>query len=336
MIAAARDSAIEIGLIGGSGFIGSALVKILLDRGYKVRILDIAQPLPSSAAAEYRYSDVRDLSLLTKTLQGCKLVINLAAKHRDDVRPVSLYHEVNVLGAENVCNAAVALGIDDIIFTSSVAVYGFPRGEPDEESPPNPFNHYGKTKREAEGVYRAWQNGALEKRRLEIVRPTVVFGPGNRGNVYNLLAQLTRPRFVMVGKGTNRKSMAYVCNIAAYLMFLIEADHSPGAYLYNYCDTPAYSMNELLYEVRTALKKPTEPSIRLPYAVGIAIGATFDLAALTLGRTFAVSKVRVQKFCANTVFSSKRVQSSGFTPPYDLRQALHRTIAIEFSPEQTV
>jgi len=325
-------SAPIIGLIGGSGFIGTALVGILIEHGHKVRILDIAKPPPGNAA-DYRYSDVTDLNLLTETLKGCGFVVNLAAAHRDDVRPLSLYHDVNVLGAENVCCAAEALGINDIVFTSSVAVYGFPQGEPDENTPPNPFNLYGKTKWEAEGVYRAWQQGDAA-RRLDMVRPTVVFGPGNRGNVYNLLAQLARPRFVMVGEGKNRKSMAYVRNIAAYLAYLIEAEHKPGASLCNYCDTPAYDMNELLREVRTALCKSVEPDVRIPYFAGIAIGSLFDLAARITRRNFAISKVRVQKFCANTVFSSERLLSGGFRPPYDLRTALHETIAHEFPSEK--
>jgi nucleoside-diphosphate-sugar epimerase len=235
-----------------------------------------------------------------------------------------------VLGAENVCRAAEALHIEDIVFTSSVAVYGIPQGEPDEETQPNPFNLYGKTKWEAEGVYRAWQQGDAATRRLDMVRPTVVFGPGNRGNVYNLLAQLARPHFVMVGRGKNRKSMAYVRNVAAYLAHLIEAEHKAGTTLCNYCDAPAYNMNELLREVRTALGKPVEPDLRIPYALGIAIGSLFDLGARLTGRSFAISKVRVQKFCANTVFSTKRLESGDFKPPYDLRTALHETIAREF------
>lgn len=52
--------------------------------------------------------------------------MNLAAEHRDDVRPISLYDEVNVGGAQNVCVAANELGIEHIILTSSVSIYGFP------------------------------------------------------------------------------------------------------------------------------------------------------------------------------------------------------------------
>jgi GlcNAc-P-P-Und epimerase len=323
----------EIGLIGGSGFIGTVLAHHLLERGSKVRILDIAEPPPDSAA-EYKYSDVTDFSLLTDSLQGCKLIINLAAAHRDNVRPLSLYHDVNVLGAENVCRAAGAIGIEKILFTSSVAVYGMQKGELGEEALPRPCNPYGKTKWEAECIYREWQRGDPRKRRLDIVRPTVVFGEGNRGNVYNLLAQLSRPHFVMVGKGNNRKSMAYVSNVAAFLAHLATAVHEPGADVYNYCDTPVYDMNGLIRAVRMALNRPIEPSFRLPYVAGIMIGSLFDLTARIAGRTFPVSKVRVEKFCANSVFLSERAHSGDFKPPYDLSEALRRTILYEFRPDK--
>ena len=63
--------------------------------------------------------------------------MNLAAEHRDDVRPISLYDEVDVGGAQNVCAAANELGIECIIFTSYVSIYGFPERPLDETAPPN-------------------------------------------------------------------------------------------------------------------------------------------------------------------------------------------------------
>jgi GlcNAc-P-P-Und epimerase len=86
-----------------------------------------------------------------------------------------------------------------------------------EQGAINPFNEYGRTKYEAECVYRDWQAQDPGNRALVIIRPTVVFGEQNRGNVYNLLRYLADGRFVMVGSGRNVKSMAYVENIAAFL-----------------------------------------------------------------------------------------------------------------------
>jgi UDP-glucose 4-epimerase len=70
----------------------------------------------------------------------------LAAEHRDDVTPVSLYYDVNVEGMKNVLEAMEVNNVKRIVFTSSVAIYGLDKNNPDESFPAEPFNHYGKSK----------------------------------------------------------------------------------------------------------------------------------------------------------------------------------------------
>ena len=84
-----------------------------------------------------------------------------------------------------------------------------------EEAEPRPFNDYGRTKFAAEKVLKEWQAG-FSDRSLTIVRPTVIFGEKNRGNVYNLLKQIAHGPFVMIGNGKNKKAMAYVGNVADF------------------------------------------------------------------------------------------------------------------------
>ena len=141
-----------------------------------------------------------------------------AAEHRDDVSPVSRYDDVNVLGAENICQICRERGIQKIIFTSSVAIYGFAPPDTDESGSPEYFNDYGRTKFLAEQVYRTWLNEDPDTRTLVIIRPTVVLRI-NRGNVYNLFHQIARRRFLMIGRGDNYKSIVYVGNLAAFLDF---------------------------------------------------------------------------------------------------------------------
>jgi nucleoside-diphosphate-sugar epimerase len=321
----------DIGVIGGAGFIGKQLLPVLRRSARRVRVVDIVSTGEATSTDCFK-ADVRNLDQLVEVLRGCDQVINLAAVHRDDVRPLSLYHEVNVEGARNVCRAATQLGIQRILFTSSVAVYGLQGGAPDEAAAPRPINPYGQTKWQAEQVFREWQSAVPSERQLVIVRPTVVFGEGNRGNVYNLITQLSRTRYVMVGSGTNRKSMAYVRNVAEFLAYLALRPAKPsGMRVFNYCDTPDFDMNMLSAVVRRVLGKDPRPTVRLPYPVGIAIGGIFDLAAAATGRTFPVSKVRVEKFCANTVFSSLRAKDTGFQPSFSLLAALERTVRHEFA-----
>ena len=186
----------------------------------------------------YRHGDVRDQDQLLAACRGCEVIVNLAAAHRDDVRPISLYHEVNVGGAETTIRVAEELGIKIILFTSTVAVYGFTKVPLGEEAPGNPINPYGQSKLDAEGVFRVWQE-LDPARSLVIIRPTVVFGEGNRGNVYNLMRQIASNHFFMVGQGSNRKSMAYVENIANALAFLLAS--GPGCHIYNYADKPDFA-----------------------------------------------------------------------------------------------
>ena len=176
------------------------------------------------------------------------MIINLAAVHRDDVMDRSKYYATNVDGTRNLCRIADEVGIKKIIFVSTCAVYGFCDPDTDENGVTAPFNDYGQSKLLAEQLLRDWYDNEPETRQLFIVRPTVVFGEGNRGNVYNLLDQINRKRFVMIGKGLNRKSIAYVGNVAAYLLYA--ATKTDGFSLVNYADKPDLTMNELILNVR--------------------------------------------------------------------------------------
>lgn len=318
----------KIALIGGSGFIGTRLASDLWHEGYYVSIVDIQST--KKYPDFYQYADVRSVDTLKAACAGSDIIINLAAAHRDDVRPQSLYHDVNVTGAENVCRAAEDLDIQKIVFTSSVAVYGLQDGEPDEDAPHRPFNPYGETKSQAEAVYRAWQEKDPVNRTLVIVRPTVVFGIGNRGNVHTLMAQIARGRFIMIGSGENKKSMAYVENVSAFLAHCL--NFGPGAHVFNYVDKPDMSMNELVTTIRRLTGQTGKASLRLPYTLGMIAGSIFDWVARITGRTLPISKVRIEKFCATTVFSARKVSMTAFRPPKDLQTALETTIKAEFRP----
>ena len=313
-----------ITIIGGSGFVGTRLTRRLLDSGYNVRIIDKQD---SKKYPELRqYADVRDKETLIQTLKYSDIVINLAAEHRDDVTPKSLYDDVNVKGAENVCAVCEQLGIKKIIFTSSVAVYGFAPVGTDETGKINYFNDYGRTKWLAEEKYRAWLHKNSENS-LTIIRSTVIFGEQNRGNVYNLLKQIASGRFLMVGNGTNKKSMAYVENVAAFIEYCLQ--NGPGEHLYNYVDKPDYDMNTLVSEVYKMLGKEKK-IIHWPYWMGYTGGLFFDVIAKITRKKLPISSIRVKKFCANTVFEANNIKKTNFIPAVSLQEGLKNTIQYEF------
>jgi nucleoside-diphosphate-sugar epimerase len=315
----------KIVVVGGSGFIGTRLSVLLTREDMNFTIVDkvMSKTFPEHTIL----GDVRSVEALTDALAENAILINLAAEHRDDVTPLSLYDDVNVQGAKNLCLVATKKNVKTIIFTSSVAIYGFAPLGTNESGKVAPFNDYGRTKYEAEKVYKAWQAEDPLIRTLVIIRPTVVFGEQNRGNVYNLLRQIASGKFVMIGDGLNRKSMAYVGNVVAFIQHSLA--FKPGVHTYNYIDKPDYTMNELVSWVNKLLGKSTEIKFRLPYRLGLLIGKGFDLAAKIIGKKLPISAIRVKKFCSNSVYESA-VQISGFTPPFSMPEAVEKTIKYEF------
>ena len=317
----------KITVIGGSGFVGTNLCLQLALKQQDFEIIDLK--MSNQFPEKCKIADVRDADSLRRTMTG-DVVVNLAAVHRDDVCDKSEYQRTNVDGAENVALVCEEKGIDKIVFTSTVAVYGFAVPGTDESGAIKPFNEYGRTKFEAEEKLRQWY--AKAKNSLIIVRPTVIFGEGNRGNVYNLLNQIASGKFLMVGHGENKKSMAYIGNIVAFLEACIVTEQKFG--VYNYVDTPDLTMNELVSLVRSRLKGRKGVGLRLPYWLGLILGYTADLVAKLSGKNLPVSSIRVKKFASSTEFKSDKASLNNFIAPFKLSHGLERTLQSEFiSPE---
>ena len=311
---------------GGSGFIGTNLVADLLNEGHRVVIYDKrkSEKYPELCIV----GDVRDKEKLTRSLSGIDAVYHLAAEHRDDVKPASLYYEVNVGGAENIVYTLKKNDVKRLIFTSTVAVYGLNSKTPKEDSSLKPFNDYGKSKYKAETVFNKWADSD-ETYCLITVRPTVIFGEKNRGNVYNLLYQLSLGKFIMVGKGTNRKSMGYVFNLTSFLVTLLKSP--PGQFVYNYADKPDLSMDELVEIYHNTIGENHKNNFKIPYALGLMGGYCYDMLAKITGKTYPISSIRIKKFCADTVVNTDKLQNTDFVPSYTLPEGLSRMIKSEFS-----
>lgn len=316
----------KVTLIGGSGFVGTRLISLLQEQdSYEIKNVDLAPSHFFNPVSVI--GDVRDQICLDRELQKTDVVILLAAVHRDDVSPVSQYYETNVGGMEKTLKAMDKNGVKRIIFYSSVAVYGLNKENPNEQHPAEPFNDYGKSKWQAELLLQKWYLSHPDWD-ITIVRPTVLFGERNRGNVYNLLKQISSGRFLMIGPGNNRKSMAYVGNIVAFTKFLIEREIT-GYNVYNYVDKDDFTMNQLVSHVEEVLDKQI-PSVHIPYALGMLGGYCFDALAFLSRRKLAISSVRVKKFCATTEYSASKLEKSGFKRPYSLHEGLARTLEFEF------
>ena len=319
---------VKVSIIGGAGFLGTRLSQRFGNNGINYEICDLDD---GGQSKNIVIVDIEDCDSLLR-IDGSNCIVNLAAVHSDDIRPLSRYDDVNVQGSVNVCEAARKHGINKIIFTSSVAIYGFAPADTNESGEPNYFNDYGRTKYLAEQIYNEWQAEDPGNRTLVIVRPTVIFGEGNRGNVYNLLRQIASKRFVMFGGGRNRKSMAYVENVAAFIEYSLS--FKPGVHTYNYIDKPDFDMNTLISGARKTLFGKTNVGLRLPGFVGIALGYVADLAAMIIRKPLPVSSIRVKKFMGTTQFASS-VSDTGFVSPVSLEEGLARTLRYEFMEDNS-
>lgn len=313
----------NIALVGASGFIGTRLIDLLgkencynIDKNPSEKYNDIT-----------RIRDIRETHLENAIPNDTDTLVLLAAEHHDDVSPISLYYEVNVNGTRLVLDAMDKKGITSIIFMSSVAVYGINKKNPDEQFPPDPLSHYGKSKWQAEQLLYEWLNENPSKKSLTIIRSTVVFGEKNLGNVHRLLHQIASGKFLMIGRGENRKSMAYVGNVAAFIKFCIETKR-PGLQVLNYVDQPDLTMKELVCTSERSLNRK-HPLLHLPFWLGITCGYCFDLITRITGKKFAISSTRIKNFCATTQFDATLVNKSDFVAPFTLEEGLFKTLKSE-------
>ena len=316
----------KVAIIGGSGFVGTRLMESLKQKD-GLEFLNIDKGGSESFPLITHVANVLDKAALTTLLKGVDIVVLLAAEHRDDVTPVSKYYDVNVGGMKNTLEAMEENGVSRIVFTSSVAVYGLNKVNPNERISADPFNHYGKSKWQAEQLLQEWHQSHAHWN-VNIIRPTVIFGEGNRGNVYNLLKQIATGKFLMIGKGDNKKSMSYIGNIVAFIEFLI-LERTDGYEVYNYVDKLDFTTNDLVYHTGEVLGKKI-PTVHIPYALGMLGGYGFDVLAWGLRKKLAISSVRVKKFCAVTQFDSSKAMNSGFVPPHSIEDGLRRTLKAEF------
>ena len=146
-------------VIGGAGYIGSHVVKALLEGGFGVTVYDnlsTGQTCNLFKDAEFVEGDIADCALLEKTMsKGFDAVVHLAGKKAvgESMENPQFYARNNINGSINIFNAMVNTGVKNIVFSSTAAVYGMPQYLPiDEKHPINPMSFYGFTKYEIERV----------------------------------------------------------------------------------------------------------------------------------------------------------------------------------------
>lgn len=227
-------------IFGGTGFIGSHLAKhIIAEKLYDRVLLADIKPIRSdfnfdNDGVEFVYLDVRKpIDEWSLPYENIELIANFAAIHREPGHEAHEYFETNIPGAQNVCDWAEKVGCLQIIFTSSISPYGSSEALKNENTIPTPQTPYGESKLAAEKIHKYWQK-AKNNRKLVIVRPGVVFGPGEGGNVTRLVRATMRRYFFYMGNRDTRKAGGYVKELVNSMFWALRNIKKEGCYLYNF------------------------------------------------------------------------------------------------------
>ncbi len=321
-------------IFGGAGFIGTHIAQHWLREklAQNIILVDIAPPRDEPYAAvmqaalkdgraSFVQGDVRNTSWRDQLPKSVDLIFNLAAIHREPGHKPLEYFETNLRGAENVCAWASSVGCNRMVFTSSISPYGPSEDVKCEDSTPVPETPYGSSKLAAEKIHQGWQ-AACAQRKLLILRPGVVFGPGEGGNVTRLVRSLIKGYFVYVGNRKTRKAGGYVKELAYTAQFGLEhQDRTMEPFtLLNFSMNPTPALEEFVLAIQTVGGIRRSP-LSIPRSLLVGVSFPIDAVAKSFGIRQPISPVRVRKLFRSTSVDPKRLRELGYQWKYTLEEA---------------
>ena len=304
-------------IFGGCGFIGSHVVDLLREKypDAKIYIADLlADAAQSDGVISYQRVDVRSPIELQGDFGANTLVFNFAAIHRTPGHPDYAYFETNIRGAENVCDFARKHGIENIVFTSSIAPYGAAEELKTEETLPTPNTPYGISKLVAEKIHREWA-AENASRRLSIVRPGIVFGKGENGNMTRLYKALKKRKFAYAGRKDTIKACIYVKDLVRVMLAMGEAE-GEKIKLYNCCYYPSFTIEQ----IANTMLKATGMRRRIPFIPRKPMMAAATLCGLFGGLGLGICPARVRKLMVSTNIDGQKL-AKDYPLSYSLEDA---------------
>lgn len=304
-------------IFGGSGFIGTHLVNTLNHQGCnKIYNLDIVEN-NHFGKSKFIYCDVTTPINFEIRSTSEVIIFNLAAIHRTPGHTDQEYFETNIRGAYEICEFAERNGITNIMFASSIAPYGASEDEKTEETTPMPNSPYGISKLTAEYIHRNWQAADFNKRKLQIIRPGVVFGLGENGNFTRLYNSLKNGTFFYPGRKDTMKGCIYVKDLVD-LVLQIDKSFNNGIKLYNFSYQPSPSIKEIV-ETICSVTGIKPPRIVINGAILKFIARILKILG---SRKLGIHPDRVRKLMVSTNISGKKVENDGFLYRYGLEKGI--------------
>ena len=311
---------------GATGFTGGHLARTLAALGRKVRVLvrDRARASDLEAAGmEIVEGDLRDRASLDRAVAGVERVYHIAAMYRQAGLPAEVYRAVNALAVRDVIEASAKAGVRRVVHCSTVGVHGDVEHPPaGEEAPLKPGDVYQETKLEGEQVAR--EAAAAAGVELVIVRPTGIYGPGDR-RLLKMFRGVARRRFPILGSGNIYYHLTYIDDLCEG--FRLCAEHPAGAgRTYILAGGEVTTLNELVAIVaEVAGVKP--PTLHLPVWPVWLAGAACEAVCAPLGIEPPLYRRRVDFFTKSRAFDISRARTEiGYSPQVGLREGIGRTL----------
>lgn len=316
-------------IFGGSGFIGTHLINMLREvknGDDAIYDLDIVMPgeegvVPGVVGrideVEYVRLDVRKPFDIDFTPTPDDIIFNLAAVHRTPGHKDTEYFETNIRGAENIVEFAEKHRIKKILFTSSIAPYGASEELKEETTLPTPNTPYGISKLVAEKIHIGWS--AKEAcRELTIVRPGVVYGKGEHGNMTRLYNGIKGHYYFYAGRRDTIKACIYVKELVQFIKYRMIDNSFPGYDIINCTFEPAYTIEQICEAMKEATglsgrRIPTVPSWMLMSAAAV-------LGPLG-GKKLGIHPARVKKLMVSTNISGKKLTGADYSFHYTLLES---------------
>jgi nucleoside-diphosphate-sugar epimerase len=313
---------------GGGGFLGRAIVKLLVQRGDHVRSFSRNfYPELASMGVEQMQGDIRDYTAIGQALKGVDLVFHTAAK-AGIWGNYSDYYEINVTGTQNVVAGCKKHHIPKLIYTSSPSVvFNGTDMEGVNESAPYParyYAHYPKTKAMAEqNVIRAAGQGLM----TIILRPHLIWGPRDKHFVPRIISRAKH--LIRVGSGRNLVDTVYIDNAAdAHILAADGLEKNPklsgNMYFISQRD-PVALWDMINHLLKAAGLLPVKRS--MPHRVAWLMGFILEFSY----RAFHISgEPRMTRFLANELAKahwfdiSAAEKDLGYTPRISTTEGLRR------------
>lgn len=302
-------------MFGGSGFIGTHLIRSLEGSSVKVISIDLKEPRERLAGIEYRIGDVRNLSDIDFHDSKIDLIYNFAAIHTTPGHEDIEYFDTNVFGAIEITKLARRIGCQEIVFTSSISPYGPSEDEKEESTLATPTSAYGYSKLQAEEIHRQWYQENIE-RKLTIVRPAVVFGPGEGGNFTRLATMLSKGFFVYPGRKDTIKGAIYVKELLSAIEYA--HDHESRYVLFNGCFSEKYTIENIV----NVFINDHFPKAKVFMVPRWGLMSIAKLCRIFNFLNIGIDPQRVLKLVQSTNIKPKWLEENEYQYKYDLKKAL--------------